>query len=386
MKLLPWEYAVRNLRRHPLRLCLSVCACVLVVLMIMSAAAFVRGMEKSMQLSGGEKNVLLIGAGSEESLERSEITPSAAGIAAASIEGIKSRLGVPYVSPEVHMATLVKEDRDAERTFLTLFRGVTSAAFLVHSQVRITTGRAPGQNEILAGKLASAKMGLPDERLAVGKTLWMDGRLWTISGRFEAPGTVMEAELWCPLKDLQLAAKRDNLSCIVMALDTAELADVKYFCQQRLDLEIVALPEADYYGKLLKFYRPVQSVVWITAILIALGGLFGGLNTMYAAFAARVRELGTLQAIGYSRGAIIVSLIQESLLACAAGSLLAALAGVMLLDGFAVRFSMGAFGMAMDGPVLAVGLTSGLALGLLGALPPAWRCLRLPVAEALKAS
>jgi len=386
MKLLPWEYAVRNLRRHPLRLCLSVAACVLVVLMIMSAAAFVRGMEKSMQLSGGEKNVLLIGAGSEESLERSEITPSAAGIAAASIDGIKTRLGVPYVSPEVHMATLVKLDRGDEHTLLTLFRGVTSTAFLVHPQVRITSGRAPGQNEILVGKLASAKMGVPDDRLAVGKTLWMDGRTWIISGRFEAPGTVMEAELWCPLKDLQLAAKRDNLSCIVIALGTAELADVKYFCQQRLDLEIVALPEAEYYGKLLKFYRPVQSVVWITAILIALGGLFGGLNTMYAAFAARIRELGTLQAIGFSRAAIIVSLIQESLLACAAGSLLASLAGVILLDGFAVRFSMGAFGMAMDGPVLAVGLTSGLALGLFGALPPAWRCLRMPVAESLKAS
>ncbi len=386
MKLLPWEYAVRNLRRHPLRLSLSVAACVLVVLMIMSAAAFVRGMEKSMQLSGGEKNVLLIGAGSEESLERSEITPSAAGIAAASIDGIKTRLGVPYVSPEVHMATLVKLDRGDERTLLTLFRGITSTAFLVHPQVRITSGRAPGQNEILVGKLASAKMGVPDDRLAVGKTLWMDGRTWTVSGRFEAPGTVMEAELWCPLKDLQLAAKRDNLSCIVISLGTAELADVKYFCQQRLDLEIVALPEAEYYGKLLKFYRPVQSVVWITAILIALGGLFGGLNTMYAAFAARIRELGTLQAIGFSRAAIIVSLIQESLLACAAGSLLAALVGVILLDGFAVRFSMGAFGMAMDGPVLAVGLTSGLALGLFGALPPAWRCLRMPVAESLKAS
>ena len=385
MKLLPWEYGVRNLRRHPLRLLLSIAGSALVVIMILAAAAFVRGMEKSMQLSGGDKNVMLIGAGSEESLERSEIGSGMGSIAAASIDGIKTRLGVPYVSPEVHMAALVKEDRASERTLLTLFRGVTPAAFLVHPQVRITAGHAPGQNELLVGRFASAKMGLPDERLAIGQSLWFDGRAWTISGRFEAPGTVMEAELWCPLRDLQLAAKRDNLSCVVITLDSAELADVKYFCQQRLDLETVAVLESDYYAKLLKFYRPVQSVVWITALLIALGGIFGGLNTMYAAFAARVRELGTLQTLGFSRTAIIVSLIQESLLACAAGSLLAIAIGTLFLDGMAVRFSMGAFGMALDGPVLAIALTSGLLLGLIGALPPAWRCLRMPVAESLKA-
>ena len=386
MRLLPWEYAVRNLGRRPLMLALSVGGSAMVVLMILAAAAFVRGMEKGMQLSSTENNVLLIGAGSEESLERSELSPSVASIAAASIEGIRTRLGVAYVSPEVQMASLIKENPDSDRTYLTLFRGVTPAAFLVHPQVRITSGNMPGQNELLVGRLAAAKMGVPAARLAIGQTLWFDGRPWKISGAFEAPGTVMEAELWCPLRDLQLAAKRDNLSCVVLSLDSAELADVKYFCQQRLDLEIVAMPESEYYGKLLKFYRPVQTIVWITAILIALGGLFGGLNTMYAAFAARIRELGALQALGYSRGALIVSLVQESLLASTGGALLAALMGLLLLDGFAVRFSMGAFGMRLDGPVLAIGLAAGLALGLLGALPPAWRCLRVPVAESLKAT
>jgi len=386
MRLLPWEYAVRNLGRHPLRLGLSIAGSALVVMMVLAAAAFVRGMERSLSVSGSGKNVVLLGAGSEESLERSEIQPGVGNIAIASIEGIKEQLGVHYVSPEVHMASLVKESSDSEVTHLTLLRGITTAAFLVHPQVRITDGRSPGQGEILAGRLASAKMGLPDNRLAIGKSVWFDGRLWTISGRFEAPGTVMEAELWCPLKDLQLAAKRDNLSCVVLTLGEGEFADVAAFTKQRLDLELSAMWESEYYGKLLEFYRPVQSIVWITATLIAIGGLFGGLNTMYAAFAARVRELGTLQALGFSRFALIVSLMQESMLAAAAGSLLAALLGLVLLDGLAVRFSMGAFGLVMDGPVLAAGLVAGLALGIIGALPPAWRCLRLPVAESLKAT
>ena len=121
-------------------------------------------------------------------------------------------------------------------------------------------------------------------------------------------------------------------------------------------------------------------------VLIAAGGLFGELNTMYAAFAARVRELGALQALGFPRRAIVLSLLQESVLTTAAGALVAAGLGVWLLDGVGVRFSTGAMTLVMDGPVLALGLVAGLLLGILGAGPPAWRCLHLPIAEALKSA
>jgi putative ABC transport system permease protein len=386
MKLLPWEYAVRNLARHRVRLVSSIGGSALVVLLVLAAAAFVRGMEKSMSVTPGE-NILLVGAGSEESLERSEIRPSVSSEVAAAVSGIKSRLGVSYVSPEVHMATLVRETPEAQTTLLTLLRGITPPAFLVHPQVRITEGRAPSQNELLVGRLAAAKMGLSDDRLAIGKTLWFDGRVWTISGRFEAPGTVMEAEIWVPLRDLQLAAKRDNLSCVVLTLGQGgEIGDVDLFTKQRLDLELVAMPESRYYEKLLTFYQPVKTIVWLTAMMIALGGLFGGLNTMYAAFAARVRELAALQTIGYSRFALVISLAQESLLASAAGALIACALGLLILDGAAVRISMGAFGLVMDGPVIATGLSAALILGLVGSLPPAYRCLRLSIAEALKST
>lgn len=384
MKLIPWDYAARNLGRNRLRLCLSLGGCVLVSLLVLSAAAFVRGMNKSLRISGMGKNVLLIGAGSEESLERSEIGNNVASIVAASVQGIKTRLGVPYVSPEVQMASIVSLDKDATQGQLALFRGVTPAAFLVHPQVRIADGRMPGPYEILAGRLAAARMGVPAETLALGKTLWFDGKPWSISGHFEAPHTVMEAELWTPLKDLQISAKRDNVSTVVLTLDDAEFDDVDVFCKTRLDLELVALREGDYYAKLSEFYRPIQGIVWITSILVALGGLFGGLNTMYAAFAARTRELGMLQCLGFSRFALIFSMMQESLLIAVAGGLAAAVLGFLLLDGLAVRVTMGAFGLSVDAPVIALSLGGALVLGIAGALPPAWSTLRMPVAEALK--
>lgn len=386
MRLLPWDYGVRNLLRSPVRLALSLAGSALVVLLVLASAAFVRGMQKSLAVSGIEGNVILLGAGSEESFERSEISSTVPALVQASVPGIKSRLGVPYISPEVHLMTIMRTRREQQGAPQVIVRGVTPAAFLVHPQVHIVSGRAPepGRDEVLIGSLVPAKMGLPDDQLAVGKTLFFDERPWTIAGTFEAPNTVMESEVWAPLTDLQIAAQRDNLSCVVMTLDNAEFGDVDAFARQRLDLELVAMRETDYYAGLTEFYRPITAMVWITAMLIATGGLLGGLNTMYAAFAARVRELGSLQAIGYPRHALVLSLAQESVLATAAGALIAAGIGKLLLDGIAVRFSMGAFALLFDSTVLAIGLGAGLLLGLIGALPPAWRCLRLPIAEALK--
>src|SRR3954471_10109292 len=133
MRLLPFDYAVRNLARSPTRLALSLAGSVLVVLLVLAAGAFVRGMDTSLRVSGGERNVILLGAGSEESFERSEIAPSVPGLAQASIAGVKQRLGVAYVSPEVFLMSSLKETAADDRGHPVLLRGVTPTAFLVHS-------------------------------------------------------------------------------------------------------------------------------------------------------------------------------------------------------------------------------------------------------------
>jgi len=388
MKLLPFDYSVRNLGRSRPRLALSVLGSALVVLLVLASAAFVRGMDRSIRATGGEHNVMVLGAGSEESIERSEISAAVPGVLAASIRGVRSIAGAPYVSPEVYVQLPVSAPGvDAARTVAV--RGVTTAAMLVHDQVQVVEGRLPalGADEVMVGRMAASTIGAQESDLAVGGSVVIDDRPWTIVGRFVAPGTVMDAEIWAPLTDVMEATKRTTISCVVAALDpeVAEFADAAAFVKTRPDLELAAMPEREYYAKLAAFFGPVRAVAWITAGLIGLGGLFGGLNTMYAAFASRVRELGTLQSLGFRRGAIIVSLVQESVIAAAAGSLLAGAAGLLLLDGLTVRFSMGAFGMLVDPVAASVALGAGLALGLVGALPPAWRCLRLEIPVALKA-
>ena len=177
--------------------------------------------------------------------------------------------------------------------------------------------------------------------------------------------------------------QRENLSCIVARMNSSE--DFTYadlFARQRLDLELVAMRESDYYGKLAQFYAPVRGMTWLTALLIGTGAAFGGMNMLYASFATRIREIATLQAVGYSRISIFVSLLQESLLATLIGTLLAAFLAVALLEGIAVNFSIGTFSLSLTPKVIAMGLATGLALGTIGVIPPAFRCLKtsLPVA------
>jgi putative ABC transport system permease protein len=388
VRLLPFDYSVRNLGRSRSRLCLTILAGALVVLLALTAAAFVRGMEKSLVDNAESANVILMAAGSEESLERSQLPGSTAGIVAASLPGIKSRLGVSYVSPEIHAAILVRDQKTSADEWHAVLRGFTTEAFLVHPRVNIVQGRIPkpGKDEIMVGGLAAQMMGVPESRLAIGNTLWFDNRSWRIVGRFGARGTVMDCEVWVPIVDLQLATKRETVSCIMLTLEETDLGDVDAFTKQRFDLGLTAVSESDYYSSIMKFYKPVRAMVWATALLIGLIGLFGGLNSMYAAFAARVRELGMLQSLGFSRPAIMLSLVQESLLTAAAGTLAASAIGSVLLNGQAVKFSMGVFQLAVDYRVLLFGAMTGLLMGILGSLPPAWKCLRLPITEALKAT
>ncbi len=388
MRLLPFDYAVRNLGRSRIRLVLSVLGSALVVLLVIAAGGFVRGMDRALRATGAEQNVMVMGIGSEESVERSEISAATASLIEASVSGIRTRAGVAYISPEVHVMLPVRAGVEGERAGHALLRGITPAATLVHSNVSLVEGRLarPGMDELMVGRMAATTIGLPESDLRLGGILRIDNRPWTIVGRFAAPGSVLDAEVWAPLADLMAATKRDTVSCVVVTLEPgeAEFADLAAFALMRPDLELAAMPEREYYDQLSAFFAPIRAVAWITAALIAIGGLFGGLNTMYAAFASRVRELGTLQSLGFRRGAIITSLVQESSLATAAGALGACAVGVWLLDGVGVRFSAGAFALVVDTTVVLIGLVSGIALGLIGALPPAWRCLRMPIPTALK--
>ncbi len=380
--MLPLTYALRNLFRDKSRLVQTVGGSALVVLLVMAASALNSGMAKVLSASGSPRNAILLGAGSEESIQRSEVSSQLGGIAEAGIPGVSTVLDTPAVSPEIHyMSFLETSDGKGQG----LFRGVTAKALLVHPEVRLTEGTFPRAGEVMAGKLAWRKLGLPEEALRAGKKVRIDGSEMTVSGTFAAPGTVMESEIWAVLGDLRMLAQRDTVSCVVLRMETpGDFSEADLFAQQRLDLELAAIRESDYYAALGSFYKPLRVMTWITAGLVAAGAIFGGFNTLYAAFASRIRELATLQAIGFGRGAVFLSLVQESVIACLAGTLLASVIALLLLDGRTVPFSIGAFAVTISPAVAVTGLVTGTLLGIIGSVPPAIRCLKPSLPKALR--
>lgn len=387
-RLLPFDYAIRNLARSPKRLALVIAGSATVSLLILAAVAFARGMEQALGSTGLATNALVLGAGSEESVERSEIPPSTATALAAEVDGLALFAGEPAVSGEIHVA-LPATVAGASGPAATppdappvLVRGFDTMAFAVHPQVRLERGRWPqrGADEIAAGPEALAKV----RGAELGGTVLVAGEPFTLVGVFTAPGTAMHGEFWMRLDRLAQLTQRTTHSCVVAALGDAEFDDIDAFTASRLDLETVAMRESDYYAKLSEFFAPIRLLVLATALLVSTGGVLGGVHAMYAAFASRVREAGTLQALGFSRLAIAVSLLTESTVACVTGALIACGAALVALDGVAIRFSMGSFGLSVDHAAVLAGLATGTLLGLLGAVPAILRCLLLSIPTALR--
>jgi putative ABC transport system permease protein len=384
-RLLPWDYGVRNLFRRPARSLLTLAALAVVVFLVIVMVSFIRGLDASLTVSGDPTVILVHSLGASENLEGSTMPGNSSGLIRASIAGIESRLGQTYVSPELYMGTEVKLSADSTAT-MGLVRGVTPSVPLVRSQFQLTEGSWPGSNEVLVGRLAATKLGADKSEIAVGKQLILEGQPWRIAGVFSAGGSSLESEIWCRLEDIQLATKRQDVTIVAVKMQSPqELPSVDEFCKDRLDLEWEATPEVTYYASLQKHYGPVRMVSWIIVALIAGAGAFAGLNTMYGAVVGRVREIAALQTIGFVRRAIALSIMQEAVLLASCAALLATACALGIVNGVAIRFTMGAFQLRVDHVAVLSGLLSGVLIGVVGAIPPAIRAMRLSIVDALKA-
>ena len=142
--------------------------------------------------------------------------------------------------------------------------------------------------------------------------------------------------------------------------------------------------ETAYYEALQRDYAPIRWLAWLVVTLVGAAGVFAGLNTMYGAVIGRTSELATLQTIGFTRRAIVVSLVQEGVLLAATASLVASAVALVFVNGASIRFTMGAFALTIDNVAVLLGCGTGILVGLVGALPPALRALRMPIVEGLR--
>lgn len=375
--MLPLNYALRNLTRRRARTLVTVLGLGLTTLLVIVMTSFAGELAGAAGETARDDVVVLLGSSAEVDLVRSIVPRGAAENAAASVPGVMSVNGERAASVELHIAT-----RTGNR--IGLFRGVTPAAYLVHTQVTVVEGREPrGPYELMVGGLVATRMDLPPSALEIGKTIRLEGRDWQIVGRFAAPGTILEAEMWTRLEDLMVATKREDVSCITIRLDAPEsFEEVDLFTAQRLDLEVVAMPERVLMGALERGLDPIVALARWMAMMVLVGAGFACANTMFAAVLARTKELGTLRAIGYSPFAVGFALLQEALLVAFLGAALG-IGAALIIGDLPIRFPMGAFRIELSLPQRALGLSAALMAGIIGGLIPALRAVRMPLVDAL---
>ncbi len=375
--MLPFSYALRNLWRRRARTIATMSGIAFTTLLVVVMMAFATGLERAGGKSARDDVVVLVGTSSEADLVRSVVPRGSAEAAAAAAPGVLSRGDVRAASVELHIAT-----RAGDR--IGLLRGVTPSAYVVRPQVTVVEGREPREAfELMAGRLAATRMGLDQEKLAVGSTIRLEQRDWKITGRFAAPDTVLEAEMWARLEDMMLATKREDVSCVALRLESPDrLPEVALFAAKRLDLEVVAVPERTMMAALERGLLPITALARWMALLVLLGGGFACANTMFAAVHARTRELGTLRALGYSPLAVALALVQESALVAFLGGAIG-LFLALAIGNVSIRFPMGEFTLDLDVVRRGLGRGAALASGLLGGLVPAWRAVRMPLVDAL---
>jgi putative ABC transport system permease protein len=235
----------------------------------------------------------------------------------------------------------------------------------------------------MVGALAGPRMGRSAAEMDVGRTLRLDQRDFTIVGHFAAPGTVYEAELWARLSDVMLATKREDVSCVVLRLESPErLSEVQLFAGRRLDLEIAAVPEPELMRALAGSLAPIAALARWMGVLAVIAGAFACANTMFAAVLARTRELATLRALGWSPVALAIGLVEESAMVAFAGGAIGTLVA-LAVGAVPLRYPMGALLLEADASSRALGLGAALVSGLLGGIVPAVRAVRIPLIEAI---
>jgi putative ABC transport system permease protein len=377
MTLLPFSYVLRNLLRYGARSAVTIAGIAATTMLVIAMHAFAAGMTAAGESSARDDTALLLGVSSEVDLVRSVVPRGSAEAAAAAVPGVLIANGLRAASVELHIATRAGDQ-------IGLLRGITPAAYLVHSRVTVVEGREPREPfELMVGALAATRMGLAAEAMQVGRTIELERREFRIVGRFAAPGTVYEAEMWGRLPDVMLATRREDVSCVVLRLaDPRALAEVRLFAGRRLDLEIAAVTEAEMMQTLASSLAPIAALARWMAVLAVVAGAFACANTMFAAVLARTKELATLRSIGWSPPSLALSLVLESVFVAFAGGAIGVLLALLVGD-VSLRYPMGALRLEPDLPSRAIGLLAALASGLLGGIVPAVRAVRIPLVEAI---
>jgi len=385
---IPITYNVRSVKARWTSAIVAVLGIAGTVGVFVAMLSLARGFKATLVSSGSEDNAILMRAGATSemmsgiSLDHVKIVQDAPGVA-------RDANG-PLVTSEVVVVApfpLAETGTDAN----VQVRGVSPNVLSIRKNAKIVEGRMfqPGLAELVVGRNATKTY----RGLTVGSSVDFGGGRWQIVGVFDAGGSAFDSEVWCDSRVLDDVYKRPTNIFQSATVHLASAASFQQFkdaitSDPRLTLDVSR--EVDYYAK--QSTRMTQLITilgGLVAFVMAIGAVFGALNTMYSAVSERGREIATMRALGFGGPSVVFSFLIEALLIAFIGGLIGCVA-VLPLNGLTTgtmnwqTFSHLAFAFRITPGLLVAGIIFALLMGLFGGLPPAVRAAWRPIAVALR--
>jgi len=386
---IPVVYNIRSVKARWTSAIVAVLGIAGTVGVFVAMLSLARGFKATLVASGAADNAIIMRAGATSemmsgvALEQVKILQDAPGVA-------RGTDGGPLVTSEVVVVApfpLKSTGTDAN----VQVRGVSANVLTIRRNTKIVQGRMfqPGLAELVVGRNANTTY----SGLTVGNTVDFGGGHRKVVGVFDAGGSAFDSEVWCDARVLDDVYKRPTnvfQSVTVHLTSPDALQQFKDFVTADPRLSVDVTREIDYYAK--QSARMTQLITilgGLVASVMAIGAIFGALNTMYSAVAERGREIATMRALGFGAAAVVFSFLIEAFIISFVGGAVGCLA-VLPLNGLTTAtmnwqtFSNMAFAFKITSGLLVGGVIFALVMGLLGGLPPALRAAARPVAVALR--
>jgi putative ABC transport system permease protein len=359
-----------------------------VVGVLVALLAMAEGLQATLSSTGDETSAIVLRGGSQTEInsvitrDQVPLIGSLAGIA-------RGADGQPIISPELSQVVNLVTRADGTDANAQL-RGVGPNAWTLRPQVKVIEGRrfVPGTRELIVGRGAKKQY----VGLEVGSQIELANNVWTVVGTF-ASGDSHDSELWADSETVANTYRFTAFQSVTVKLDGKDgFARLKaaMAADPRLKLDVDTTKH--YYSRqsqtLTQFLRVLGIVI---GTIMAIGAVFGALNTMYAAVASRAREIATMRAIGFRGLPVVVAIMLETMLLALVGGMLGGAIAWLIFNGYSAatlgsNFSQVMFQFKVSPELLWSGLKWALGIGLVGGLFPALRAARLPVTDALRAA
>ena len=385
---IPLSYSYRNLVTRRLTTALTAGGMALVVFVFAAVLMLAEGLRQTLVATGSYDNAIVLRASAESEVQ-SILDRDQTAIVMAQPEIALNANGNPLVDRELIVLFNLRKRGSNNPSNVTI-RGVSPIGMELRPEVKLAAGRMfrSGSAEIVTGKDIAQRFA----GAGLGETLHFALRDWTVVGVLDAGNTAFSSEIWGDIDQMQQAFRRPIFSTVVLRLRSAgDFSQLKQRLESDPRLTVQVKREITFYEdqskRMADFIRLLGLVL---TIIFSLGAVLGAMITMYAAVATRTVEIGTLRALGFSRGNILTAILLESLLIGLFGGL-AGLGAASLMQFLTIStinwqtFSEVAFNFSLTPDIAGKSLLFGMGMGLVGGFLPAIQAARMNIVESLRA-